>query len=107
MIPGAMLTDDSGPSVASYVCATLGLIVVAVSVVADVVILVNLLSGVAMTEPDLRTRWSGIEFAGWAAIVPLQLFAVMLVYFNWDASADLLGRLRFRLRWLWLSMTGR
>jgi hypothetical protein len=60
-----------------------------------------------MEEPTFRVRWSRIDFAGWTAVVPPQLFVASLVFFNREGSRDLLSRLSFRLRWLWLSITRR
>jgi len=44
--------------------------VLPVCVVADLVILLRLSSGVATEEPTFRVGWSGIHFRGWTASEP-------------------------------------
>jgi hypothetical protein len=95
------------PPVWSYLLAVLGTILLAGYLMADGVILIRFFLGGPVTAPEVRVRWYGIDAWGWAALVPPHLFALLLILANRDAATDLLRAASFRLRYLWLWMTGR
>ena len=95
------------PSIWSYLIAVFGMILLTGYMVFDCFIVIGLLFGGPVRAPELRVRWYGIEAWGWAALIPPHLFALLLILANRDAATDLLRAASFRLRYLWLWMTGR
>lgn len=95
------------PSLLSYLLASVGMLMLGAYLIIDCVIIAGLIFGSPIEEPNVRVRWVGVVAEGWVALVPGQLFALLLVLANREAAGELTRSTTFKLRYLWLWITGR